>query len=173
MALFPLEGPVWQWASTRKLKAEQKAKANAEAANRRATDAQMLEDAERLIAAWNERQTICAPMIFSPTIGAAIAAGYWFLWVRCPACRTINAIDLRTLDRHNDAAVTSLIPALSCGLETTRAAAVRPQKITDRSERAVVPGRAELSIPMIRLRLSQKGPPPRRRGFLSSDFDTF
>jgi hypothetical protein len=28
--------------------------------------------------------------------------------------RTINAIDLRTLDRHRDAAVSSLIPALSC-----------------------------------------------------------
>jgi hypothetical protein len=27
---------------------------------------------------------------------------------------TINAIDLRALDRHHDAAVTSLIPALSC-----------------------------------------------------------
>jgi hypothetical protein len=54
------------------------------------------------------------PMLFSPTIGAAIAAGYWFLWVRCPACRTTNAINLRTLDRHRDAAVTSLIPALSC-----------------------------------------------------------
>jgi hypothetical protein len=38
-----------------------------------------------------------------------LAAGYWFLWVRCPACRTTNAIDLRTLDRHRDAAVTSLI----------------------------------------------------------------
>jgi hypothetical protein len=38
------------------------------------------------------------PMLFSPTIGAAITAGYWFLWVRCPACRTTNAIDLRTLD---------------------------------------------------------------------------
>ena len=74
----------------------------------------MLEDAERLIAAWNERQAIRAPMIFSPTIGPAIRAGYWFLWVRCPACRTINAIDLRTLDCHADAAVTSLIPALSC-----------------------------------------------------------
>ena len=74
----------------------------------------MLEDAERLIAAWNERQALRAPMIFSPTIGAAIRAGYWFLWVRCPACRTINAIDLRALDRHPDAAVTSLIPALSC-----------------------------------------------------------
>jgi len=54
------------------------------------------------------------PTLFSPTIGAAMAVGYWFLWVRCPACRTINAIDLPTLDRHHDAAVTSLIPALSC-----------------------------------------------------------
>ena len=53
-------------------------------------------------------------MLFSPTIGATVTACYWFLWVRCPACRTINAIDLRTLDRHRDAAVTSLIPALSC-----------------------------------------------------------
>jgi hypothetical protein len=74
----------------------------------------VLEDAERLIAAWNERQAKRMPMLFSPTIGAAITAGYWFLWVRCPACRTINAIDLPTLDRHPDAAVTSLIPALSC-----------------------------------------------------------
>jgi hypothetical protein len=55
-------------------------------------------------------------MLFSPTIGAAITAPYWFLWVRCPACRTINAIDLRTLDRHRDAAVSSLIPALSCSV---------------------------------------------------------
>jgi hypothetical protein len=84
------------------------------AAARRATDARILEDAERLIAAWNERQAKRMPMLFSPTIGAAVTAGYWFLWVRCPACHTTNAIDLRTLDRHRDAAVTSLIPALSC-----------------------------------------------------------
>ena len=32
-------------------------------------------------------------MLFAPTIGAAVAARYWFLWVRCPACRTTNAID--------------------------------------------------------------------------------
>ena len=74
----------------------------------------MLEDAERLIIAWNERQEKRMPMLFSPTIGAAITARYWFLWVRCLACGTINALDLRTLDRHRDAAVTSLIPALSC-----------------------------------------------------------
>ena len=98
----------------RKLEDQRRAAAEKEAANRRATDAQVLEDAERLIAARNERQALRAPMIFSPTIGAAITGRYWFLWVRCPACRTINAIDLRTLDHHHDAAVSSLIPALSC-----------------------------------------------------------
>jgi hypothetical protein len=34
--------------------------------------------------------------------------------VRCPACRTTAAVDLRRIDRHPGAAVTSLIPALSC-----------------------------------------------------------
>src|SRR6266516_1030597 len=98
----------------RKLEEQRRETAEKEAANRRATDAQELEDAERLIATWNERQTKRMPMLFSLTIGAAVTAGYWFLWVRCPACRTTNAIDLRMLDRQRDAAVTSLIPALSC-----------------------------------------------------------
>jgi hypothetical protein len=98
----------------RKMEDQRRQVAEKEAASRRATDAQALEDAERLIAAWNERQAKRMPMLFSPTIGAAITACCWFLWVRCPACRTTNAIDLRTLDRHRDAAVTSLIPALSC-----------------------------------------------------------
>jgi hypothetical protein len=98
----------------RKMEDQRREAAEKEAAGRRETDAQVLEDAERLIAAWNERQANRMPMLFSPTIGAAITAAYWFLWVRCPACRTTNAIDLRTLDRHRDAAVTSLIPALSC-----------------------------------------------------------
>ena len=49
-------------------------------------------------------------MLFAPTIGAAIAARHWFLWVRCPACRIMNAIDLRTLDRHPDAAIRPLSP---------------------------------------------------------------
>jgi hypothetical protein len=98
----------------RKMEDQRRQAAEKEAAARHATDPLILEDAERLIAGWNERQTKRMPMLFSPMIGAAITAGYWFLWVRCPACRTTNAIDLRTLDRHPDAAVTSLIPALSC-----------------------------------------------------------
>jgi hypothetical protein len=84
------------------------------ALTRRATDAQVLEDAERLIGDWNERQARRMPLLFAPTIGAALAARHWYLWVRCPACGTTNAVDLRALDRHPDAAVISLIPALSC-----------------------------------------------------------
>ena len=56
----------------RKMEAERKAKADAEAAGRRATDAQVLQDAERLIAAWNERQARLMPLLFAPTIGAEI-----------------------------------------------------------------------------------------------------
>jgi hypothetical protein len=39
----------------RKMEDQRREAAEKEAASRRATDAQVLEDAERLIAAWNER----------------------------------------------------------------------------------------------------------------------
>jgi hypothetical protein len=96
------------------MESERAAAAAKAAEARRALGRQVVDDAERLVADWNARQEGRMPMLFSPTIGAAVAAGYWFLWVRCPACRTTQSIDLRTLDRHLDAAVTSLIPALSC-----------------------------------------------------------
>ena len=114
LTLVPVRRRSGMGFNRRKMEDQRRQAAEKETAARRATDGQVLEDAERLIDAWNERQAKRMPMLFSPTIGAAITAGYWFLWVRCPACRTTNAIDLRTLDRHRDAAVTSLIPALSC-----------------------------------------------------------
>ena len=98
----------------RRMEGERAAAAAKEAAARRALGRQVLEDAEHLVATWNARQEAHMPMLFSPTIGAAVAARYWFLWVRCPACRTTQSVDLRTIDRHPDATVTSLIPALSC-----------------------------------------------------------
>src|SRR4029077_16258289 len=97
-----------------KMEDERRSAAEKKVAEQRATDPQIMADAGSPVGVWNERQKQQMPMLFSPTIGAAIAAGYWFLWVRCPACRTINAIDLRTLDRHHDGAITSLIAALSC-----------------------------------------------------------
>jgi hypothetical protein len=82
----------------------------------RATDAPVLKDAERSIVAWNEHQARQMPMLFSATIDAALVSRPWFLWVRCAAYRTMQFIDLRTLDRHPNAAMASLIPALSCRL---------------------------------------------------------
>ena len=49
--------------------------AEQEAAARRASENQILEDAEHLVDVWNERQTKRMPMLFSPIIGAAITAG--------------------------------------------------------------------------------------------------
>ena len=49
----------------RKMEDQRREAAEKEAATRRATDAQVLEDAERLIAAWNERQAKRMPMLFS------------------------------------------------------------------------------------------------------------
>ena len=79
----------------KKMELERKTEAEKQARARRALDTQILEDALRLVAAWNERQAGRMPMLFSPTIGAAITARHWYLWVRCPACRTTTAIDLR------------------------------------------------------------------------------
>ena len=64
-----------------KLEDQRREAAEKEAANRRATDAQVLGDAERLIAAWNERQAKRMRCCSRRTIGAAIKAGYWFVWV--------------------------------------------------------------------------------------------
>jgi hypothetical protein len=97
-----------------KMEDRRRTAAEQEAAARRATEKQILEDADHLVAVWNERQAKRMPMLFSPTIGAAITAGYWFLRARCPACRTIGDVDLRRLDWHRGAAVKALIPALSC-----------------------------------------------------------
>jgi hypothetical protein len=98
----------------RKMEDRRRQAAEQEAAARRATEKQILEDADHLITVWNERQAKRMPMLFSPTIGAAITAGYWFLRARCPACRTTGDVELGTLDWHHGAAVTALTPALSC-----------------------------------------------------------
>jgi hypothetical protein len=50
--------------------------------------------ASRLITAWNERQAQRMPMLFSPTIGAAVAARFWFLraariLTQAPKCKPL------------------------------------------------------------------------------------
>jgi hypothetical protein len=53
----------------RKMEDARRQEAEKKAAARRATDRQILEDAEQLVTAWNERQAERMPMLFSPTIG--------------------------------------------------------------------------------------------------------
>jgi hypothetical protein len=61
----------------RKMDDARRQEAEKAAAARRATDRQILEDAEQLVTAWNELQAKRMPMLFSRTIGAAIKAGHW------------------------------------------------------------------------------------------------
>jgi hypothetical protein len=97
----------------RRMESERAAAAAKEAAARRALGPQIIEDSVKLVEIWNARRAAHIPMLFSPTIEAAITAGYWFLRARCPACRTTGDVDLRTLDWHHGAAVTALTSALS------------------------------------------------------------
>jgi hypothetical protein len=51
---------------------------------------------------------------WSPMIGVAIAAEFYFLDVLCPGCRQVKQVDLRTLNRHERTTLHGLIPKLSC-----------------------------------------------------------
>jgi hypothetical protein len=51
---------------------------------------------------------------FYPPIGAAVTAGVPWLTYSCPAYQQVDSVDLRTLDRHRGASISSLIPSLSC-----------------------------------------------------------
>jgi hypothetical protein len=101
--LDKLAYPPAEWGmgfNRRKMESERAAFAAQEAEARRARGPQIVEDAKRLVADWNERQSKRMPMLFSPTLEAAILTRHYFLWVRCPACRTTAAVDLRWIDRH-------------------------------------------------------------------------
>ena len=57
---------------------------------------------------------VLGPGDFHPTIRAAITAGCLWLDYMCQACCRIGEIDLRQVDRHPDASISSLIQELSC-----------------------------------------------------------
>jgi hypothetical protein len=70
--------------------------------------------AKRIVDLWNKRAKARRPVSFFPTVGTAIAASMPMLDILCPACQTIGAIDLRKIDIHPRASISSLIPRLSC-----------------------------------------------------------
>jgi hypothetical protein len=60
----------------RKMEDRRQQEAEKQSAARRATEKHIFEDADHLVSVGNERQAKRMPMLFSPTIGAAITAGY-------------------------------------------------------------------------------------------------
>ena len=85
------------------------AEAHAEAAARKL--------AEQAVTRWNrlmERSATRHKPDWSPRVGVALAAKFYFLDVVCPGCRQLKQVDLRTLDRHERTTLHGLIPLLSC-----------------------------------------------------------
>jgi hypothetical protein len=86
----------------------------AEEAKRAEAERKLAAEAQKIVEIWNARQAGGRALWFYPTIGAAIAAGLPWLTFYCPACTVVGRLDLRTLDRHRGAAISSLLPSLSC-----------------------------------------------------------
>ena len=98
-------------------RAQDRERATAEAAaeaKRAEAERKAQTDAQKIVAIWNARQAGGQALWFFPTIAAAIAAGLPWLSFSSPACGQWGAVDLRALDRHPGAAISSLIPSVSC-----------------------------------------------------------
>jgi hypothetical protein len=66
--------------------------------------------ARKVVEIWNAR----TELLFYPTFRTALAAGLPWLEYLCPACRQVGELDLREVDRHPEASISTLIPQLSC-----------------------------------------------------------
>jgi len=69
---------------------------------------------EEVVRRWNDMVRVRRSPDPSPTVGVALTAGYNWLQVYCPACRTVSQVDLATIDVHPRATLAALIPRLSC-----------------------------------------------------------
>jgi hypothetical protein len=120
---FPVMGP------NRRAQERERAAARAAAEAKRAeAERKAIAEAERIVAIWNARQAGGRALWFYPTIGAAIAAGVPWLTYSCPACGQCSSLDLRTLDRHPRASISSLIPSVSCRRCSPNAPFAKPHR---------------------------------------------
>jgi hypothetical protein len=122
---LPAMGPNRRAQERERAAAEAAAKAKRLELERKATA-----EAQKIVAVWNARQAGGRALWFYPTIGAAIAAGVPWLTYSCPACQQVGAVDLRTLDRHPGAAISSLIPSVSCRICSPNAPFARLEMLT-------------------------------------------
>jgi hypothetical protein len=65
-----------------------------------------------------------------PNRAPAIRPGLPRLSFSCPACQQVGSLDLRTLDRHPGASISSLIPFVSCRRCSPNAPFARLESLT-------------------------------------------
>jgi len=73
--------------------------------------------AVKAVTKWNalmERSASRHKPGWSPMVGVAVAAKFYFLDVSCPGCGQLKQVDLRKLDRDERTTLHGLIPLLSC-----------------------------------------------------------
>ena len=115
----------------RRAQKRDRAAASAAAEAKRAeAERKAIVDAQKVVAIWNARQAGGRALWLYPTIGAAIAAGLPWLSYSCPACGQVGTVDLRTLDRHPGAAISSFIPSVSSGRCSPNAPFARIEMLT-------------------------------------------
>jgi hypothetical protein len=114
----------------RRAQERERAAARAAEAKRAEAERKAVADAQKIVAIWNARLAGGRELWFYPTIGAAISAGIPWLSFSCPACGQAGSLDLRTLDRHQGASISSLIPLLSCRRCSPNAPSARLETLT-------------------------------------------
>ena len=97
-----LMGPNRRAQERERAAAEAAAKAKGAEAERKA-----VAEAQKIVAVLNARQAGGQALWFYPTIGADTAAGLPWLSFSCPACGQFGSVDLRTLDWHPGASISS------------------------------------------------------------------
>ena len=80
---------------------------------------------------WNKQLSEGTPILFVPTIGAALLSGHHWLVVRCPGCDLLCDIDLTMKKRSQATPITNILPSLKCKVCNGQAAAPRVVKLAE------------------------------------------
>ncbi|MCX7348709.1 MAG: hypothetical protein NTZ54_04030, partial [Alphaproteobacteria bacterium] len=89
--------------------------------------------AKHVMALWNTALAAGWRTIFYPTVGTALATGCHWLHIVCPACQQMGETDLRKIDIHAKASISTVVRSMSCKRCSPHPPFARPLGATRRS----------------------------------------